>query len=402
MKLRHYILKRKIEAVFIYPFIVVGRVIASLRPFDKEYETFFFFPFYHTGGAEKVHAQIAQATGNKNCIIYFTRKSHDKNFYNDFVSSQCIIKDISGYTDNKYLYFLNLVYRGIISTYINKQSKDAVVFNGQCNFAYKISPWINATIPQVELIHSFNTFSWIRLPFLPFISKTIMISRVRIEDHLKQYKKLAVPLSYESKIQYIVNGVPLPEHVKEKDYLGKLKVLYVGRGTEEKRVFLVARIAEQAALQNLPVEFVFMGDVKQAIPAHLLPFCIILGHKTDAEEIDEIYQQTHAVIITSNTEGFPMVIEEGMARGCAVIATPVGDIPLHVKTNINGFLFSSVNDEELIVKEAISFLAKIDQNRAALKAIGIRNMDYAITHFSIEAFNKTYQELFKQLRSKHN
>ncbi|MCU0322948.1 MAG: hypothetical protein MUE72_11055 [Chitinophagaceae bacterium] len=97
MNYRHYILKRKFEAIFIYPFIVLGKLIATIKPLKKEYQVFFFFPFYHTGGAEKVHALITQAVGNKNCIIYFTRKSVDKTFYSAFEKSNCTIKDISIY-----------------------------------------------------------------------------------------------------------------------------------------------------------------------------------------------------------------------------------------------------------------------------------------------------------------
>ncbi|HEU4859224.1 MAG TPA: hypothetical protein VFT15_05275, partial [Chitinophagaceae bacterium] len=168
-----FIIKRVIENVFIFPFIFIGRLIAAFHRLKKEYRIFFFFPFYHTGGAEKVHAQIATATGGNDCIIFFTRRSDDDRFIDDFKKTGCEIKDVSAYTDNKWLYFLNLVYRGLITGYINSQKLKPIVFNGQCNFAYKISPWINNTIKQVELIHSLNSFSYIRIPFIPFIDKTV-------------------------------------------------------------------------------------------------------------------------------------------------------------------------------------------------------------------------------------
>lgn len=399
MKYKWYILKRRIEDVFILPFILTGRFIATMNPLKKEYETFFFFPFYHTGGAEKVHALVAQATGNKNCIIYFTRKSYDNNFYNDFEQSGCDIRDISAYTGTKFLYPINLIFRGIISGYINRQKLKPLVFNGQCNFGYKISAWINADIPQIELIHSFNTFSWIRLPFLPFISRTVMISKLRIEDHIKQYKKIDVPLSFYDKIKYIVNGIPLPEIEKEKNYNGNLQVLYVGRGTEEKRVHLIAKMAEKAHQMKLPVDFVFMGDVKNAIHESLLPHCKLIGHLTNPRNIDEVYWQSHIVIITSYTEGFPLAIEEGMARGCTIMATAVGDIPVHIKNIENGLLFSSVENEETIIEEGIEFLALLCNNKKPLQEISIRNRKYAIEHFGIEAFKKCYQQLFQELRN---
>jgi glycosyltransferase involved in cell wall biosynthesis len=396
---KQYILKRKIEDFLIFPFIIIGRLIASVKPLKKEYKTYFFFPFYHTGGAEKVHSLVAQATGGQDCIIFFTRKSQDNNFYDDFVESNCTIKDISKFTDNKFIYFINLIYRGIITAYINKQKQKPLIFNGQCNFGYKISPWVKKQIPQVELIHSYNTFSWIRIPFLPFIKKTIMISRLRIEDHYRQYDKINIPATYKSRIQYIVNGIPIPQQIPQKQYDGELEVLYVGRATKEKRVHLIAKMAMEASLQKLPFKFVFMGDVKSAIAEAEAQYCTFYGHINNATKIDEIYNKTHVVIITSDTEGFPMVIEEGMARACAVLATPVGDIPVHVINNENGFLFSSVTDDALIVKEGINFLTLLSNDRKLLQDIGERNQEYAVQHFSIEAFNQSYQQLFKQLSS---
>lgn len=387
------------ESVFIFPFILLGRFIAKLRPLKQEYETFYFFPFYHTGGAEKVHLQIVQATGNKRGIIFFTRYSYDNNFIKGFEETGCTIRDISGFTDRKVLYILNLIYRGIVTAYINNQRLKPVVFNGQCNFGYKISPWISRSIPQVELIHSFNTFSWIRLPYLQYISQTVMISKLRINNHLEQYTKLLVPFVFRSKIRYIINGIHLPARQTIKDYNGEIQILYVGRGTEEKRIHLIAQMAERSHRSGQSASFVFMGDVENAIPKLLLPYCRLLGHKTNPDEINEVYEQSHIVIITSSTEGFPLAIEEGMARGCAVMATPVGDVGVHVKNVENGWLFTSITDEVQIVEEALEFLDLCNKNKKPLQEMSLRNYSYAKTHFGMEQFEKSYKELFRQLRN---
>jgi L-malate glycosyltransferase len=57
------LIKRFLEGIFIFPFLLIGRLVALMSPLKKQYKMFFFFPFYHTGGAEKVHAQIAVANG---------------------------------------------------------------------------------------------------------------------------------------------------------------------------------------------------------------------------------------------------------------------------------------------------------------------------------------------------
>src|SRR4051812_35838000 len=100
MKFKSYLLKRKIEDILLLPFISGGRMKNVIEP--EEYDIYFFFSFYHTGGAEKVHAQIAKAVGKTyKCIIFFTRTSTDERFLKEFKDSGCEIRDISQYTDNK-------------------------------------------------------------------------------------------------------------------------------------------------------------------------------------------------------------------------------------------------------------------------------------------------------------
>ena len=41
-----------------FPFIILGKLIAKKTPLDKEYDIFFFLPDYAIGGAEKVNAEI--------------------------------------------------------------------------------------------------------------------------------------------------------------------------------------------------------------------------------------------------------------------------------------------------------------------------------------------------------
>lgn len=391
-----YIIKRWIEDVVMFPFIILGKLIAMIKPLDKEYDTFFFFPFYNIGGAEKVHSQIVQALGNEKCIIYFTRKSRNAQFYDEFAASGCVMKDISRYTDNKFLYPFNLIYRGIISYHINRQKKKPIVFNGQCNFAYKLSPWVKKNIRQIELIHSFNSFSWIRLPFLPFFHQTIMISRVAINDHLEQYKKLGVPEKYSERIRYIGNGIKIEGNPPPKTP-GRLQALYVGRGTPEKRVHIVAKIAEANRQKDKETTFLLVGDADKTIPAALHQYCIFHPYESDENKIRAIYDQSDILMITSNTEGFPMVVMEAMARGCAIIATPVGDLPVHIKNGVNGFLITTVHNEAQVVSEAVEYIQRLRSDPTLRQQIAGNNIKYAGENFSIATFQRNYAELFKSM-----
>ena len=338
-----------------------------------------------------------QATGGNESIVFFTRHSDNGRFLDEFKKNGAEVRDISKFTDNKWLYFLNLIYRGIITGYINSQKQKPVVFNGQCNFAYKISPWVKNTIHQIELIHSINTFSYIRIPFIPFISKTIMISRKRIEDHKELYKRKNIPSVLLNKITYIPNAINLPEQVPSKDP-NSFTILYVGRGTVEKRVRLVAEIARRFTKMVQPINFEIMGDVSGAINEIDYPFVKFYGNKSDEKVINSVYSKAHILILPSITEGFPMVIMEAMAHGCAILSTAVGDIPYHVKNNENGFLFSKTEEEDVIINEATERISWLNNNRDKLERMAANNVEYAKETFGIERFNKEYRELFSSLK----
>ncbi|GAA4333747.1 glycosyltransferase family 4 protein [Flaviaesturariibacter amylovorans] len=388
-----WIAKRKVEDVLLSPFILLGRLIARVKPLDREYRVFFFFPFYHTGGAEKVHAQIAAAAGGPDCILFFTRKSQNDTFLQAFRESGCVIRDVSRYTDNKLIYFVNFIWRGILSGYINAQKKAPVVFHGHSNIAYKTAPWIRKGIRQVDLVHSLNTFSMIRVPFIPFYHETVLISQVKRQAHIELYRKLRVPESFIGRLRHIDNAVALPE----RDYAGKpegtFTVLFSGRPGPEKRLPLFLRIAERMHSESPDIRFRVMGaaagDVAGPVPANVE----LLGNKTDPEEIQSIYWNSHVLLLTSETEGMPLVVPEAMGNGCAIVATPVGDLPLHIRPGEQGYLFTSIDDEERIIEEGARYITGLLRHPGRRHQIGADNIRYARDHFSLPAFTEAYRSL---------
>lgn len=389
-------IKRMVEDIFIFPFILYGKWKARSMPLNKAYDVFFFFPFYHTGGAEKVHSLIAHAVKNKKALIIFTRRSQDTAFKKDFESSGHDIIDISKYTDHKERYWDNLIYRGVFSAYINAQQQPTLVFNGQSNFGYKISRWIRSSIPQIELIHSFSSFSYIRMPFLPFYKETVMISKRRIEDHLALYRRWGVPAAYDSRIRYIVNGIALPEQkpIPKSGIPGSM--LFVGRGTAEKRPLVAASLSAKMIDAGINISMGFVGDVSQAVKVSAFSQFTFYGNISDPFILDGLYRD-HAdfLLVTSSEEGFPLVIMEAMARGAVIIATPVGDIPVHVKQGENGLVFSSIHDEESMFSEALTFIQFLQANPEQFSRISARNIAYAYDNFGLPTFVAQYKTLIE-------
>lgn len=399
MKYKFFLLKRQLEDLLILPFIWMGRKFTSKLLEVNPFDILLLFSSYQIGGAEKVHLQIARALKGRKVLVVFTKKSSTAFYKEAFIETGHQVLDISTFTDNKLQYWNNLIFRGAVASLVENQKSKAIVFNGQSNFGYKLSPWINKSIVQIELIHAFCSFSWIRIPFFSFYQKTIMISNRSIAEHKTQYQKIGVPVDEVGKIMYLPNGILLPQLMETKEIdPAKLRVLYVGRATAEKRLHIIATIARLASLEGIPCAFSMVGDVQNSVPKGDQSYIHFYGAINNADTLNAIYAENHVLIMTSLHEGFPLTIMEGMSAGCVIISTPVGDIPYHAKHEKNGYLFSSTTDENKIVEEGLTYLKKIMNNPGLFKEMSSNNLTYAKKEFDLSIFESRYQALFDQLK----
>src|SRR5205085_1631224 len=111
-----------------------------------------------------------------------------------------------------------------------------------------------------------------------------------------------IPLALGKRIRFIMNGIELPAIRPDRPFPpNQLNVLYVGRSTAEKRVHLIAQIAKQIREQKSAIEFLFLGEVKEAIPSELHPYCTFLGNQSNPAIVASIYQGAHILLLTSDT-----------------------------------------------------------------------------------------------------
>ncbi len=386
-------IKRNIETAIMFPFVLLGKLIALLKPLEAEYDYFLFFPSYCIGGAEKVNGNIVDALSDKKIIIFFTRDPKDGGLLHLFEKPNVTIKRIYKWTDNKYIYWANLIYRGICAQYINRQKKQAVVFNGQCNFAYKLFPHLKSNIKKVELIHNSNLqFAKVTFPYIKYISTRITISEILRQDIYKFYDNIGLETSYKNKLQVITNCVPLPPK-QTKKRSNNLKVYYVGRGGYQKRLEAMFEIIRQCKAQQLAIDFYLAGSFEAELPSDIQKDIHWLGSISDENKIYELHHSMDVLLLTSRFEGFPMAIMEAMSCSVAIVSTAVDGITEHLKHGINGLLVTEHTNDEAVINTSVAYLKELQNNRTLLEEISNANYNYAAAHFSKEAFVAAYRAI---------
>jgi glycosyltransferase involved in cell wall biosynthesis len=142
-----------------------------------------------------------------------------------------------------------------------------------------------------------------------------------------------------SNILYIPNSMAPDVENKAKglkhnknQHRNKNKLIYVGHVIKDKGVFeLVEACSKIPAIDELMLVGSYSEEIKKEL-------AVIAAKKNEGtwlkftgqqskEQVLEIMSNSSVLALPSYTEGFPMVIVEAMAMGCAIIATNVGAIP---------------------------------------------------------------------------
>ncbi len=351
----------------------------------------YFFPSFHTGGADRVHASILEAVNQKNSLTIITSKSDNNAFYNQFSKYSTVIEV---YDLIKLEFGKRWLYKKINSIC---SVNPAVNFFG-CNseFFYEVIPHLPVQTNCFDLVHAFvhkyesGPEKW-SLPCVSRLKNRIVINQKTKSDFIELYKRFGISESFISHIITIPNFVETQSQLAIKDN-HLFKVGFVGRGSEEKRVDLIAKLAKRMSSINPSIQFHFVGDVKWAIPEALQKHCVFHNIVSDEKELAKLYKQFHIILIASSREGFPMVIMEGMMNGAVPVSTNVGGISEHVMPNENGCLINSITEPD-IINEFEEKLNYLNSHREELQRLSSNAYQYALTHFSKEQFFKSYSTL---------
>jgi len=176
------------------------------------------------------------------------------------------------------------------------------------------------------------------------------------------------------------------------------KVVFIGHIIHKKGVFELVK--SSVAIPEID-ELIVIGPYEKGIKHKLLT---LAKERTQASwitftgslERNEVLNQlidTSILVLPSYTEGFPNVIIEAMAMGCAVIATDVGAIPEMLNIDSNnpcGICIRPKKIDDLI--EAFSYLS---EDNGRIVAMGQNGIDRVLSSYSMSTISREYERIWQ-------
>jgi colanic acid/amylovoran biosynthesis glycosyltransferase len=150
-------------------------------------------------------------------------------------------------------------------------------------------------------------------------------------------------------------------------------ILSVGRLHAVKDHAFLVHACAQLAMRDIPFECVIAGEgPERRRLERLVRRCeldgrvTLLGHVPRAQ-MDSLYDRADLAVLTSRSEGIPLVLMEAMARGKIVLAPAITGIPELVIAGQTGFLYEAGSMDDLV--DRLLFVHSIMRSRDACDTV---------------------------------
>lgn len=361
-------------------------LITALKAWNGE--QFFLFPYLGTGGAERVHADIVATVSDRKPLVVICGFSRDRGNEGRF-QRQTMVVEAPRLLNHPWT-------RGKAERMIAERLNAAaspVLFSSLTATFFNLQPLLRPIVTSLWLQHAFlhqphgnhQHRAW--LAHYNRVNGYLFVSRQAMDQFRSFLFANGIPRAAMAKLEFLPNAVDRSiEPTPRKG--GSIGVLFVGRGSSEKRPELFVRICEQLSA-DAPGAFHFT-----AVGAHARPNGANIrftGLVTDEAAISSLYQEHDILVLTSHREGFPMVIMEAMAHGLAIVSTPVGDVPNRVTAEFA--MLSSTTDAEAVVREMAQALLALASDRPRLERMRAAAFARATEEYGRDPFRARYRSL---------
>ena len=182
---------------------------------------------------------------------------------------------------------------------------------------------------------------------------------------------------------------------KDRDTERKLRLLVVGRVTEQKNVMLflltVKRLRDEG--HSFFVDWYgYSGNDSERKWTDFIRnerLDMVFKFHEPSQDIVARYREADILVLPSIYEGFPNVLCEAMSCGLPVACSNVCDNPMIVEDGKNGFLFDPLSVDDMVEK-LLRLLTLSDYER---RTMGHRSREIALHLFSADKFAEAYENL---------
>ncbi len=239
-----------------------------------------------------------------------------------------------------------------------------------------------------EVAQQFKRRIYIRRLFLARTRKIVVVSRLLENIAIKQWKFPS------RKVVNFPNGVDMQKYSRPAKAVspGVVIVGTVAKLRPEKNIARLIRCFESAT-RELEAKLVIIGagpdaDSLQALVEELNISAKVefTGYQNDPSETVKSFD---ILAISSDTEQMPIAVLEGMAAGCPIVGTDVGDIREMIAER-NRIFLSAPPDEVSYANN----LKQLITDQSLRQTIGQQNLEQCSQYFDKQIMFENYQKLY--------
>jgi len=346
----------------------------------------FIIPHHRIGGAEKVHSEIIKAIAPYKKVVIIFDHTDGSPISQDFAKHPNV-----NLGDSKLIKLFCLVAIILLSHVV-----PLTIFGCNSPFFYRLLSKISSKAIKIDLTHAFSYpdsgIEDLAKNYIPLISKRIVINQKTLEDYRRQYAKEGIDSHYMQRFQVIPNGVYINDFDNQtiQERFTHFTMGYVGRFAREKRPNLFLELSTMD--YSFKCRAKMITNKFDGMASDYKKLSVVMD-VTDPVQVRKEFSTISVLVITSEREGFPLVIMEAMELGIPVISTNVGSIYEHVINDFNGYVFDG-NDEKSFLVFSHQTIELLGTDIMLYTALCLNARQYAIDHFNITNMHETYRNLF--------
>jgi glycosyltransferase involved in cell wall biosynthesis len=229
-------------------------------------------------------------------------------------------------------------------------------------------------------------------------SESWFISEYLFKKYGKKHSNKRIAVVRSSKIKYTDILV-----THKKQLSSPCNLVYVGRISEDKNTMMLPLILKEAVKKeklNVRLKIVGDGPLKGLLEntfnyLKLSSLVDFYGWIRDKEKLFSILDESHILILTSLSEGTPLVFFESFARGLVVITTHFPGAEEIVEDGVNGYLVKCKSND-FPVGEFVEKIKLLITNPELYEQISSNNIE-KVKYWTIEKLGEEYRRRVKNL-----